>query len=129
MVSKQGRERRESPVPDPTRIRRLTAPGAIAVLIAGVALGVTGPAAQAGRPSRAVVSGDARFEVLSPTLIRTEYAPTGQFVDAGTFTAVGRDSFAPAHFTSRTAEGWLTIDTGSMKLRYRVGSGAFTPDN
>ena len=23
----------------------------------------------------------------------------------------------------------MTIDTGSMKLRYRVGSGAFTPDN
>src|SRR4051812_48513846 len=33
----------------------------------------------------AVRSGDARFEVLSPTLIRMEYAGDGKFTDAATF--------------------------------------------
>ena len=36
-------------------------------------------AAPAGAPASAVTSGDARFEVLSPTLIRTEYAGDSQF--------------------------------------------------
>src|SRR4051794_1496429 len=79
--------------------------------------------------SSAVVSGDARFEVLSPTLIRTEYAGDAQFVDAATFNAVGRDSFVPTPFTSSTTGGWLTIDTGAMTLRYKVGSGPFGADN
>jgi hypothetical protein len=77
----------------------------------------------------AVRSGDARFEVLSPTLIRMEYAGDGNFTDAGTFNAVGRDDFRPTHFTSRVRDGWLTIDTGRMDLRYKVGSGEFTADN
>ncbi|MFI5893931.1 TIM-barrel domain-containing protein [Actinoplanes sp. NPDC051513] len=77
----------------------------------------------------AVISGNARFEVLSPTLIRTEYAPDGKFTDAVTFNVVGRDKFAPPAFRSSTTNGWLTIDTGAVTLRYRVGSGAFTADN
>jgi alpha-glucosidase (family GH31 glycosyl hydrolase) len=101
---------------------------------AGVALVATLPATahadkRPQKAARAVVSGDARFEVLSPTLIRTEYAPTGQFVDAGTFNAIGRTAFTPPQFTSSTQNGWLVIDTGSMTLRYKVGSGAFGADN
>ena len=76
-----------------------------------------------------MVAGNARFEVLSPTLIRTEYAADGHFVDAGTFNVVGRDDFAPVRFSKRTERGWLTIDTGAVTLRYKVGSGAFTADN
>ncbi|MEV0185218.1 hypothetical protein AB0I54_38995 [Streptomyces sp. NPDC050625] len=38
---------------------------------------------------------DARFEVLSPTLIRTEYAGDGHFEDRATFNAIGRSSFTP----------------------------------
>jgi hypothetical protein len=33
--------------------------------------------------------------VLSPTLVRTEYAGDAHFVDAATFNAIGRDGFAP----------------------------------
>ncbi|MFF5288905.1 TIM-barrel domain-containing protein [Paractinoplanes globisporus] len=77
----------------------------------------------------AVISGDARFEVLSPTLIRTEYAAGGHFTDAATFNVIGRDSFAATPFRSRTENGWLIVETGALTLRYRVGSGEFNHDN
>ncbi|MYX29763.1 carbohydrate-binding protein [Streptomyces sp. SID8381] len=81
------------------------------------------------RRAPVVKSGDARFEVLSPTLIRTEYAGDGAFVDAATFNAVGRDDFAPAAYTTETTDGWLTIRTSALTLRYRVGSGPFDARN
>ena len=77
----------------------------------------------------AVTSGDARFEVLSPTLIRTEYAGDTHFVDAPTFNAIGRNGFARTAFTTETVAGWLTIETDAMTLRYKVGSGPFDADN
>ncbi|MEU9386288.1 hypothetical protein AB0D38_37405 [Streptomyces sp. NPDC048279] len=43
---------------------------------------------------------DARFQVLSPTLIRTEYAGDGHFEDSPASDAVGRDSFTPPRHTS-----------------------------
>ncbi|HYZ52720.1 MAG TPA: TIM-barrel domain-containing protein [Streptosporangiaceae bacterium] len=82
-----------------------------------------------GARASAVISGDARFEVLSPTLIRTEYAGDAHFIDAPTFNAIGRDGFAPTHFTTRTTHGWLTIQTQALTLRYKVGSGPFGADN
>lgn len=117
-----------------TQRRRL---GAIlaAAATAAVALATVGPpalAAPATTHSAAdtvVTSGDARFEVLSSTVIRTEYAGDGAFVDASTFNAIGRDDFTPATFTQSEADGWLTIDTGKVSVKYRVGSGAFQEDN
>lgn len=84
-----------------------------------------------GNPASAsaVVSGQARFEVLSPTLIRTEYSGERQFFDASTFNVIGRDDFTPTEFTTSEADGWLAIDTGAATLRYRTGSGPFTQDN
>jgi alpha-glucosidase (family GH31 glycosyl hydrolase) len=72
---------------------------------------------------------DARFEVLSPTLIRTEYAGDGHFEDRSTFNAIGRGSFTPPRYTSSVRDGVLTITTDAMTLRYQVGSGPFTADN
>ncbi|MFF3614902.1 TIM-barrel domain-containing protein [Streptomyces sp. NPDC002580] len=89
--------------------------------------GPHGPAAD--HRVRAVTSGDARFQVLSPTLIRTEYAPDGKFTDQATFNAIGRGAFAPAPYTTSTSNGWLTITTDAMTLRYQVGSGPFDTRN
>ena len=50
--------------------------------------------------------------MLSPTLIRTEYAGDGKFTDAATFNAIGRDDFPHTSFTHQLVDGWLTIDTG-----------------
>ncbi|MGN8050883.1 TIM-barrel domain-containing protein [Curtobacterium sp. 22159] len=114
-----------------TRRRRAVAAALTATLALGAlaSIGIPAPSASAAPASRTVVSGDARFEVLSPTLIRTEYAGDGQFVDAGTFNVIGRDDFAATRFTETVADGWLTIDTGSMRIRYQQGSGAFTEKN
>lgn len=109
----------------------------LAAILALAAAGLASPAAiprsaaqpVTGAQASAVTSGDARFEVLSPTLIRTEYAGDAHFVDAPTFNAIGRDGFAPTHFTARTAGGWLTIQTPAMTLRYKVGSGPFGAAN
>ncbi|MEU1495642.1 TIM-barrel domain-containing protein [Streptomyces sp. NPDC005776] len=76
-----------------------------------------------------VTSGNARFEILSPTLIRTEYAGDSEFTDAPTFNAIGREGFTPTAYTARTKGGWLTVSTSAMTLRYRVGSGPFDAQN
>ncbi len=116
--------------------RRLRAP-VIGHVLAGasVALCLTHPgvatadtAGPAARTSTVKVQ-NARFEVLSPTLIRTEYAGDGRFEDRSTFNAVGRDSFTPPRYSSTVRDGVLTITTSKMTLRYRVGSGPFTADN
>src|SRR3954470_12771394 len=110
---------------------RTTAGAASAVLVAGLLLAPAGPA-RAHPPAaghRAVRDGNARFEVLSPTLIRTEYAPDGHFTDAATFNVIGRDKFPATPFRTPADKGWLTIDTGALTLRYRVGSGEFAADN
>ncbi|WP_406639436.1 TIM-barrel domain-containing protein [Amycolatopsis sp. WGS_07] len=76
-----------------------------------------------------VTVGQARFEVLSPTLIRTEYAGDAHFVDAGTFNAIGRDSFTKTPYTATKRDGWLTIRTSAVQLRYKLDSGEFSDDN
>lgn len=103
---------------------------AAAILAAAMSAVAPAPAGAAHDTRiKAVTSGNARFQVLSPTLIRTEYAGGGKFADAPTFNAVGRDAFAPASFTSSTSNGWLTIRTSALTLRYQVGSGPFTTRN
>src|SRR3954470_16184591 len=76
-----------------------------------------------------VTSGHARFEVLSPTLIRMEYAGDDRFTDAATFNAIGRDHFTHTDFTTSTSDGWLTITTSRATLKYKVDSGPFTSQN
>ena len=103
-----------------------------ALLAVGLLLAPSTPAQAHHRHSagdRAVRDGNARFEVLSPTLIRTEYAPDGHFTDAATFNVIGRDAFPATPFRTRRDHGWLTIDTGALTLRYRIGSGEFTAEN
>lgn len=113
--------------------RRLTVVGAVVGLTAATAFTIAPaeakPSAGHSAASDAVVCGKARFEVLSPTLIRTEYAGDAKFLDASTFNAIGRNDFGKTHFSTRTTNGWLTISTGSATLRYKVGSGAFNADN
>ena len=100
--------------------------------VAAMTVASAGPAS-AGAPTShriaTVTSGNARFQVLSPTLIRTEYAQDGKFTDAATFNAIGRNDFTPPSYNARTSNGWLTIQTSAMTLRYQVGSGPFDAQN
>jgi hypothetical protein len=84
-------------------------------------------AAAAARPA-VIRDGPARFEVLTPSLIRLEYAQDGRFQNAPTMTAV-RARRPAAGFTTRVAGGWRVIRTRLVTLRYRRGSGRFSPAN
>jgi alpha-glucosidase (family GH31 glycosyl hydrolase) len=107
------------------------AAASVGVLVAFGAAGTPSQAASGhgGAQRSEITSGSARFEVLSPTLVRTEYAGDKKFVDAATFNAIGRDGFAPTHYTTSTRDGWLTIRTSALTLKYKVGSGQFSAGN
>ncbi|GAA3568312.1 hypothetical protein GCM10022197_25620 [Microlunatus spumicola] len=94
------------------------------VLVAGPAAATPSP----GPASGVVDSGDARFEVVTPTLVRLRHAAGGRFDERPTTTAVPRDAPPPA-YTVDHVDGWLVVRTDRLTLRYREGSGAFTPDN
>lgn len=73
----------------------------------------------------ALVVGHARFEVLSPSLIRLEYAPDGHFEDRASIVAADRTPVAS--YTSSVHDGVVTIRTSALVVRYRKAGGAFTP--
>lgn len=75
-----------------------------------------------------VVAGNARFEFLTSSLVRMEYAPNGRFVDAPTAVVVKRD-WQAVNTQSSKENGWLVVHTGSMTLRYRLNSGPFHAGN
>ncbi|MEU4520219.1 TIM-barrel domain-containing protein [Amycolatopsis sp. NPDC024027] len=104
---------------------------ACALAVAGSAVAAVAVAtpAVAGPASQTVTAGNARFQVLSPTLIRTEYAGDGRFTDAATFNAVGRGAFPSTPYTSTVSGGVLTIKTSATTLTYRLNSGPFDGGN
>ncbi|MDT8915974.1 ricin-type beta-trefoil lectin domain protein [Amycolatopsis sp. PS_44_ISF1] len=95
------------------------------MVVASVSFAAT-PAAHAA--SNVVTDGHARFEVLTPTLIRLEYAGDDRFQDQSSFTALNRNLPVPA-FTTDVAGGFREIHTAGVTLRYRQGSGPFTAAN
>jgi hypothetical protein len=84
---------------------------------------------QAATPTtRVVLEGSARFEVLTPRLIRLEYSATDAFENAPTMTAVDRDQPIPA-YTATVSGVTLTIKTSALTLTYLLDSGPFTAAN
>ena len=109
--------------------RRTLFPALLALLSLGVASShaqqIYQPAADA---SAMVVDGQARFTVLTPRLIRMEWSADGNFEDRPTFVVLNRQ--LPVPFFKKTSDdNNLVIDTTALQLRYRKGSGKFTPDN
>ena len=80
-------------------------------------------------PSKPIVTaGDARFEFLTPSLVRMEYSPNGAFIDTPTAVVQKRDWPAvPVHTSEK--DGWFVASTSAMTLRYRLNSGPFSADN
>ncbi|MEV4315527.1 ricin-type beta-trefoil lectin domain protein [Actinocrispum sp. NPDC049592] len=105
---------------------RLFLSGALAVAVV-CALAVATPT-RAHAATNVVTDGHARFEVLTPTLIRLEYAGDDAFQDNTTFNAVSRNMPVPA-FTTTVTGGVREIRTAGMTLRYRQSSGPFTSAN
>jgi len=79
-------------------------------------------------PDSVVISGQARFTVLTARLIRLEWSETGQFEDRGTYAFPTRRAPAP-DFTARVEAGVLTIDTGALRLHYALDSGKFSAED
>jgi hypothetical protein len=92
-------------------------------------LGVAALAAPtAATAAETVVEGNARFQVITPTLIRLEYAEDGRFEDRPTTTAIDRDA-GPVDVQSTVEGDQRVVRTSHLELRYTRGSGAFTPLN
>lgn len=79
-------------------------------------------------PASLVVSGQARFTVLTPRLIRLEWASNGQFEDRATFAFPNRAADVPS-FSAVKGESTLEIKTDALALTYRDDSKPFHADN
>ena len=74
-----------------------------------------------------VVVGNARFTVLTPQMIRMEWAEDGKFEDRASLTFVNRKLDVPA-FKVRETRSKLTITTSNVTLTYVKGA-KFSADN
>ncbi len=79
-------------------------------------------------PKAVVKTGNARFTVLTPRVIRMEWQKNGKFEDHATLVFVNRRPPVPP-FKKRKKNGWLEISTENLILKYKIGSGKFTPKN
>jgi alpha-glucosidase len=71
-------------------------------------------------PAAVVVHGKARFTILTPCLVRMEWAPDGVFEDRASFAIVHRDLPVPAYRATRHGKV-LTIATDNLAIRYSGG--------
>ena len=81
-------------------------------------------------PDAIVISGDMRFTVLTPEMIRIEWRSGAdkEFEDHATFAIINRRLSVP-EYTTKEENGFLYIETAKLKLQYRIGSfpGTFDP--
>ena len=72
--------------------------------------------------------GDARFTVISPTLVRLEQGPEGAFIDAPSWFAANRQARCQTYVVKKDGAAF-SFDTGKMKLTYTPNGKPFGPDN
>src|SRR5215469_14707291 len=80
-------------------------------------------------PHAVVTVGYTRFTVLTPQLIRMEWAADGKFEDHASFVFLNRNLPVPKfthEVTQRGANAVLTIKTDSLTLTYTSVSGKFS---
>lgn len=79
-------------------------------------------------PDAVVQSGNMRFTVLTPQMIRIQYSSNKVFEDRATFAVVNRRLPVPA-FTTSEEDGYLYIKTEAVTLKYRTVSNPTTLRN
>lgn len=79
-------------------------------------------------PKAIIRIGNARFTVLTPQLIRMEWAPNAQFEDRASLVFINRRLPVPAYRVERNGV-WHIIDTEALTLRYRDRAGGFVAEN
>jgi alpha-glucosidase (family GH31 glycosyl hydrolase) len=82
-------------------------------------------------PRAVIVLGNTRFTVLTPQLIRMEWAADGKFEDHASFVFLNRRLPVPAFARSLSNNGkTLTLKTSDLTLTYTaLEDGRFTPSN
>jgi alpha-glucosidase len=85
-------------------------------------------------PAAVVKLGHARFTVLTPEMIRMEWAADGKFEDHASIVFLNRKLPVPKFDSAIEAAGVerLTIETSALRLAYSLrsgGDGKFTPEN
>ncbi len=79
-------------------------------------------------PKAEVSTGNARFTILTPELIRMEWSEDSKFVDSQSLLFINQRLPVPP-YKVHTSGGWLVIETGKLTLRYKDGSVEFSKDN
>jgi alpha-glucosidase (family GH31 glycosyl hydrolase) len=106
------------------------------LLVALVALVALAAAPQArcadahGQPATASATADehARFDFLTPSLVRMQYSQSGRLVDAPTAVVQKRD-WPKVALSVTQQNGWLVAASRAMSVRYRLRSGPFSAAN
>lgn len=75
-----------------------------------------------------IVSGQARFTVLTANLVRLEWAADKGFEDRTSHLVINRRLPVP-DFKTSTRKSWLVVETGGLTLEYKKDSGKFAADN
>lgn len=142
--SKQQRDSRSAGLPNdglPKMIRacaRVLRPS-LSMVMLGAALCSISPGATTNPPGHydpvadpraVVVTGNARFTILTPQLVRMEWAADGKFEDRASLVFLNRKLPVP-HFTHELSDGRTVIETSELKLVYTPGDtdGKFTPED
>jgi hypothetical protein len=112
------------------RQQRQIAESMCVVTMTGIVLNLAStPVASAVSPSQIIVDGSARFEILSPRLIRLEYAGDKQFADGATFNMIGRDQLSATPFSTYVKDSVRVIEIDNVIMKYLEGSGPFGASN
>jgi len=75
-----------------------------------------------------VQAGNVRFTVLTSQLLRLEWCADGKFEDSASLVFINRRLPVP-QYNKESADGWLTLKTDRLRLRYKENSGQFNPDD
>ncbi len=84
------------------------------------------PANPIADPKAVVVIGHARFTVLTPEMVRLEWAADGKFEDRASFVFINRRLAVPffeKHIEQSSAGEALTLKTSALKLKYVAATG------
>jgi alpha-glucosidase (family GH31 glycosyl hydrolase) len=79
-------------------------------------------------PKAVVVEGAARFTILTPRLVRMEWAAQRRFEDHASLVFVNRRLPVP-DFRATRENGWLVLRTGQLTVRYKPEAGEFSSAN
>lgn len=83
-----------------------------------------------GSPASPVAysDGNVRFTVLTDGVVRLEWNASGKFTDEASFLAVNKKLPIP-DYTVKSGGAWVSVATSKMMLKYKKGTGKFSPAN